>query len=160
VEYDHLAFLYWAPEEIVVLPMQEWNSNFVGAVVLKTDDGVREVGRITHEPDDDIGTSDCRQVDLGRVRRSSSRCAAPTTRADDGLLLRARRGRGHAGRLRIEGVEVGPDERVEVCWSNYYGPAQITRSLVIGDTLWTLSWLGLQANALDGFGITGEVPLG
>ncbi|MCU0281996.1 MAG: beta-propeller domain-containing protein [Acidimicrobiia bacterium] len=165
VEYDHLAFLYWAPEEIVVLPMQDWSDNFVGAIVLKVDDGVREVNRIVHEPDETEAASDCRQVEFGKegemvvqVCESGDQggfgggyyCEVyPADQAPDML---AAYGLGE--------VEIGDDERLEICWPNYYGPAQITRSLVIGDSLWTLSWIGLQANALDGFEVTGKVRLG
>ena len=163
-EYDHLAFLYWAPEQIVVLPMQDWTNNFVGAVVLKTDDGVREVGRITHEPDETIGVSDCRPVDIGEGKELIVQVCGPDDQGGaSGYYCEITPAEGAADMLAgygLEDVAVGADERLEVCWPNYYGPAQITRSLVIGDTLWTLSWLGLQANAIDGLGITGEVPLG
>ncbi|MBN2113919.1 MAG: beta-propeller domain-containing protein [Acidimicrobiia bacterium] len=165
VEYDHLAFLYWAPEQIVVLPMQDWSDNFVGAVVLKTDDGVREVGRITHERAEGTNLSDCRPVDTGYGKEMVVQVCGP----DDagfvgGYYCEVTAGDGVADLLAaygLEPVEVAPDERIEVCWPDYNtGPAQITRSLVIGETLWTLSWMGLQGNALDGLEITGEVRLG
>ena len=47
VEWDHHAFLYWAPEQIMVMPLQSWQDNFTGAIVLKLDDGIREFGRIS-----------------------------------------------------------------------------------------------------------------
>ena len=164
VEYDHLAFLYWAPEQIVVLPMQEWSANFVGAIVLKTDDGVREVGRITHEPDETSGASDCRQIDVGGGKEMIVQVCGPDDQGGaSGYWCEVTPPEGAADLMAgygLEPVELEDGERLEMCWPNYYGPAQITRSLVIGDTLWTLSWLGLQANAIDGLEITGEVPLG
>ncbi len=164
VEYDHLAFLYWAPEQIAVLPMQDWAHNFVGAVVLKTDDGLREVGRITHEPREVTGESDCRQLEMGAEKELIVQVCGPDDQGGaGGYYCEAYASAEAPDMLAAYGlgqVDLGDDERLEICWPNYNGPGQITRSLVIGDTLWTLSWLGLQANAIDGLEITGEVPLG
>jgi uncharacterized secreted protein with C-terminal beta-propeller domain len=51
-EYDHHAFLYWAPRQLAVLPIQEYTDNggpgFMGAVGLKVTSGaITEVGRVT-----------------------------------------------------------------------------------------------------------------
>ena len=62
VEWDHHAFLYWAPEQIMVMPLQDWQNDFAGAIVFKLDDGIREFGRITHEMDDNQqNQSQCEQ---------------------------------------------------------------------------------------------------
>lgn len=165
VEYDHLAFLYWAPEQIVVLPMQDWSRGFVGAVVLKTDDGVREVGRVSHEPEEASAVTDCRRVEAGFDKEMVVQVCGP----DDsgfvgGYYCEVTGGEGVADLLAAYGlgpVEVAADERIEICWPDHHnGSAQITRSLVIGETLWTLSWQGLQGNDLDGYEITGRVRLG
>ncbi len=69
VEYDHHAFLYWAPSALAVLPLSIYqavpvttgpvpaiapvtpSSSFVGAVALHVDSsGITEVARITQEP--------------------------------------------------------------------------------------------------------------
>ena len=98
-EWDHHAFLWWAPEEISVLPLQRWSWDertgkedyFSGAAVLKiSPQRVKQVGEIRHP-----------------------------------------------GFIEDECEECGE-------WS-----APITRSLVIGDTLFTFSETGALASDLD-----------
>ncbi|HEX9978477.1 MAG TPA: beta-propeller domain-containing protein [Acidimicrobiia bacterium] len=165
VEWDQLAFLYWAPASIVVLPMQSWNSQFFGAVVLKTDDGLREFGRISHHIETNDLPSDCREVrpdtsDAGVVIQI---CAQGETGVVSGYycspaydsVASIEEGYG------VELGEVGPTDTVSICWQDYgMQDPQILRSLVIGDTLWTLSWRSLQANTLDDLSVTGSVFFG
>ena len=99
VEFDSHAFLYWAPRQLVVLPVQVFDAGagqssspgFTGAVALTVNtSGIAEAGRVAHDPAD-----------------------------------------GH----------VPP----------------ITRSIVIGDQLLTVSDGGVLASALDGFARVGWV---
>jgi hypothetical protein len=98
-EWDHHAFLWWAPEEIAVLPLQRWSwdertgreDNFSGAAVVSTSpERVKQLGEIHHPTSEDSDCEDC------------------------------------------------------VGWS-----APITRSLVIGDTLFTFSEAGSLASDLE-----------
>ena len=61
VEFDSHAFLYWAPRQLVVLPVQVFDSGdgkasapgFTGAIALKVDaSGIAETGRVAHDPAD------------------------------------------------------------------------------------------------------------
>lgn len=95
VEYDHRAFLYWAPTRLAVLPVQAYNdgpkgSYFSGAMGFRLgrQSGIDKVGEVSHEDD----------------------------------------GRYSSG---------------------------ITRSLVVGDKLFTLSNGGLKASALDSLAASG-----
>jgi uncharacterized secreted protein with C-terminal beta-propeller domain len=98
VEFDSHAFLYWAPRQLVVLPVEVFDAGapasspgFTGAVALTvTASGIAEAGRVAHDPTD-----------------------------------------------------------------GYVPP--ITRSVVIGDQLLTVSDGGVLASALDGFGRLGWV---
>ena len=99
VEFDSHAFLYWAPRQLVVLPVQVFDAGdsgtsspgFTGAVALTVNpSGIAEAGRVAHDPTD-----------------------------------------------------------------GYVPP--ITRSVVIGDELLTVSDGGVLASALDGFGRVGWV---
>jgi hypothetical protein len=54
VEWNHHAFLYWAPRQLAVIPLSEYRDNqapFLGAVGLEVDraTGIAEVGRIAHD---------------------------------------------------------------------------------------------------------------
>ena len=98
-EWDHHAFLWWAPEEISVLPLQRWSRDertgkedfFSGAAVLRiTPQRVKQAGEIRHP---------------GFVEEECEECGV---------------------------------------WS-----APISRSLVIGDTLFTFSERGALASDLD-----------
>ncbi|MCP4964305.1 MAG: hypothetical protein GY926_03630 [bacterium] len=57
VEYDHRAFLHWPATGLTVVPVSAWSwdeetgeeSGFVGAIAIEaTEDGIEEIGRITH----------------------------------------------------------------------------------------------------------------
>jgi len=109
-EWDHHAFLWWAPEEISVLPLQRWSWDertetedyFSGAAVLKiSPQRVKQVGEIRHP-----------------------------------------------GFTEDECEECGE-------WS-----APITRSLVIGDMLFTFSETGALASDLDSFEDITWMPFG
>jgi uncharacterized secreted protein with C-terminal beta-propeller domain len=98
-EWDHHAFLWWAPEGIAVLPLQRWSwdertdksDNFSGAVVVSaTPNRVKQLGEIRHP---NANQGDCEECEE---------------------------------------------------WT-----APINRSLVIGDTLFTFSEMGVLASDLD-----------
>jgi uncharacterized secreted protein with C-terminal beta-propeller domain len=49
VEFDHHAFLWWAPTQLAVLPLQQYDVQFAGAVGLSiARDAISEVGRVSH----------------------------------------------------------------------------------------------------------------
>jgi uncharacterized secreted protein with C-terminal beta-propeller domain len=54
-EYDHHAFLYWAPKQLAVIPLQEYSPNgpgFMGAVGMRmTPTAITEVGRVSQQYD-------------------------------------------------------------------------------------------------------------
>ena len=165
VEWDQLAFLYWAPEDIVVLPMQSWSSQFFGAVVLKTDGGLREFGRITHHIEGSALPDECREVrpDASNAGVIVQICGQGETGVVSGYYCSP----AYDSVANIEsgyGVDLGdvaPTDTVSVCWPDYeMQDPQILRSIVIGDSLWTLSWRSLQANSLGDLAVTGSLLFG
>lgn len=176
VEWDHLAFLYWPPEELAVLPVQSWQEQFFGAVVLKTDDGIREFGRITHSASGGVTPSDCRELTADEL--TSLDAEFPF---GEGLIVQVcgEGESGGAGALECEslpydeimalaaddGIDLtsvmSEGDRLEVCYPEFdsQDPA-ILRSLVIGDQIWTLSWRSLQSNSVDDLTVGQLIPLG
>jgi hypothetical protein len=167
VEWDHLAFLAWAPEDIAVLPLSLWQEQFFGAVVLKTDDGLREFGRIRHHREEGATpTSDCRLIELTGDAKATGMIVQVCGEDDIGGYAGTYCDRIPAAEARswVEqsyGIEIGElsdTERVEICWPDYANQdPQILRSLVIGDTLWTLSWKALQANAIGDLAVESTI---
>ena len=74
IEYDHHAFLYWAPSSLAMVPVQQWwwddnsESAFFGAIGLTVDDDghLREVRRLAH-PGGDDGNWDYRAMILRSI---------------------------------------------------------------------------------------------
>jgi uncharacterized secreted protein with C-terminal beta-propeller domain len=181
VEWDHLAFLYWPPEEIAVLPIQNWQTQFTGAVVLKTDDGVREIGRISHEKGGDGWGIDS---DCPRLSTDEMLALDPSAQVDDGIFVFIC-GEGEevypSGDMECEsvgyedaqalaaedGIDITPimgeGDTLTVCFPEFVErewTPPVLRSLVIGDRIWTLSYEALQSNAIDDLEVDQVVPLG
>ena len=176
-EWDHRAFLYWPETQTAFLPVTQWSEGFTGAVALRvTADGIEELGRVTQVDPDGVepGQTDCRIVGADEFPDNAGEL---TWIAEEGLVLAC--GDGDEGgatgyicdpipadELRFytsdgeapDGLE-GVD-RVEICWPEGFDYGrQIRRTLVIEDSLWTLSNERLQSNDLATLDITAIVPL-
>ena len=116
-EFNARAFLYWAPEDLVVLPINVWpwgsegeQEAFFGAIALEVDDRtITERAQITH--DSGLQQKFCEEW--------------------------------------VEIDEDGDEITHEECWVEPDYQATISRSVVVGDTLFTLSEKGLLASDLD-----------
>ena len=157
IGWDHRAFLWWAPESLAVIPVTVWN-DWSGAVVLRVADGtITEVGRVDHVIEgEEPGRTDCRRL---------TEADLPTTEMEDfsteleymifgeyGAVLACEPGEAgmtgfecydepffvdEAGRLDL----LRGDESISICWPSDQ-PDVISRSIVIGDDLWTLGFQG------------------
>ena len=165
VEWDHRAFLYWAPEGIAVLPLQSWEEGFAGAVVLQVDgNGLSSRGRIDHSPKSDRphGSSDCEEIDISdaEIEESFPEILVLVCEEDDDGGASGYQCESYSAEEANELAEAnGIDtetplqleegQRLDVCWPDGGGMADpIMRSMVIGEELWTLSYSLLQANDL------------
>lgn len=170
VEWDHLAFLWWPPEGVAVLPVSDWRSDFFGAVVLDVGDTLAERGRVTHE--DRIAVtpeSDCEAVPGDQLQEWVD---------TEGIIVQVcgERDAGGYGVLSCEvlpagekgyaeeffsgDVAIAETDRIEICWPDYRGGDPVIRSLVIGDTLWTLTWRTLQSNDIASLASIDQINIG
>lgn len=71
-EWDHRSFLWWAPENLAVFPINSWSENFWGAVAFRVDreNGISEFGRIDHGDDGEVevGRTECEVLSSERLR--------------------------------------------------------------------------------------------
>ena len=157
VGWDHRAFLWWAPQELAVIPVTVWNE-WSGAVVLRVADGtITEVGRVDHETEgEEPGRTDCRRLteaDLPSTDMEDFTTELEYMIFDDAHAVLA----CEPGQAGITGFEchnfVYHDEEAEslgllrggesvsICWLSD-APNVIVRSIVISDELWTLGFKG------------------
>jgi len=181
VGWDTHAFLWWAPENLAVVPINTWENGqqWAGVVLLRIEDGtITEVGRIDHADEGLVnGQTECRKVtedDLQGVDQNEFESEIQYMIIDGyGLVLDCEEGESHsatgfecydepwvnedADRLGIEA-----EGTLVSCWPIGNGVPQISRSIVLPDgELWTVSspwgWLGgsnparLQVNDLSTF---------
>jgi uncharacterized secreted protein with C-terminal beta-propeller domain len=174
-EFDHRAFLWWAPTATAVLPLVSWSDQFAGAVVLTvTEDGISEQGRVSHrdEAEEPTGVTDCRVLTSDDVQLDENDGELFWILQEPGsqFQLCGAEDEGGATGHSCEAIPVSDvgnvvwtgeeDEfpvdltgadRIEWCWPDdgFDGyDERIQRTLVIGDQLWTMSPAGLQANDL------------
>lgn len=155
-EWDHRAFLYWAPEEMVAIPLThydyEGNDNFFGAVALRVNrDGVAELGRVSHL-EQQIVFEGCRPVDNDELARAfgneTEMRICPLEAPDRYGNQDCEPMQPEWAREEWPSIDIADDEKLIICW--IWTPP-IQRLLVIGDTLWTMSEQALQANDLTTF---------
>lgn len=122
VEYDHRAFLWWAPENLAVIPHAGYDRGWSYHAVLGlevTPDGIAEVGRVQHDP------PDVTPVELGQCPPTAA-CAAPP---DDALV---------GGDAIVRSLVVNRDE----LWTVSASGIEISDV----DTLTEEHWIGFSAS--------------
>jgi len=184
-QWDHKAFLWWPQENLAVLPVQNWSEQFFGAIAFRVDldaGTLTEAGRVAHEPDEAqaVGSTDCRVLDGSAFDAFAGDDTELGYMAEEFQFLTEEDGvqiqdcasgqTGAAGMSceRWDWIEMTDEQRsesgidgvLEFCWHDGPGQDPIVRTIVIGDTLWSLSWSRLQANDLATLDAGSFVSLG
>ncbi|HSF85528.1 MAG TPA: beta-propeller domain-containing protein [Acidimicrobiia bacterium] len=170
VEYDHKAFLYWAPERLAVVPVDSWGADTSGAVALEVvDRSLVEVARIRQAPpvDQDLPPG-CELVDteifLGTELEWLAyegglvvTCSEPQEpRSFGGYYCEPLDNFGIAEGSTSDEIDV---EQTTVCWPENYDRGQIRRSVVIGEVVWTIGFRSVQANDINTFEVLDRIDL-
>jgi uncharacterized secreted protein with C-terminal beta-propeller domain len=189
VGWDTHAFLWWAPENLAVIPISTWDrgEQWAGVVLLRIEGStITEVGRIDHVDETvQTGQTECRVVsedELPTTDEGAFESELEYMITDEyGLVLDCEEGETRSATgfecydepwLAEEAVRIGlqPEGTIVSCWPIGDGVPQIRRSIVLPDgELWTVSspwgWLGgsgparLQVNDLTTFDRLGAVDL-
>lgn len=178
-EWDHRAFQMFGSTAIV--PVQSWTGDFNGAVLFEIGDGITEIGRVTHVPVDAVPSSDCREIVEADLTPDASELYWMTLDGYGRVQICDQDATGGWGgwycdRIPVEELEfwfyepgaaetdlaaIGAEDGdfVEMCWPDGGYQEAIQRSLVIDETLWTLTPSAAQANALDGLEVITQIGL-
>ncbi len=160
IGWDHRAFLWWAPEDLAIIPVTVWDE-WSGAVVLRVADGtITEVGRVDHDVEGEApGQTDCRRLTVSDLPTAdwndfSTELEYAISESYNAVLACDPDEAGMTGfeclidpwmdMFTDEGQGLGllrSNESISICWPNE-GPNVIVRSIVIGDDLWTLGFKG------------------
>jgi hypothetical protein len=189
VGWDTHAFLWWAPENLAVIPISTWDNGeqWAGVVLLRIEGAtIAEVGRIDHRDEAvQAGQTDCRIVtgdELPNANEGEFESELEYMVVDDyGLILDCEAGEARSATgfecydepwMADEAARIGLEVEGTIvsCWPIGDGVPQIRRSIVLPDgELWTVSspwgWLGgsgparLQVNDLATFERLGAVDL-
>ena len=163
-EWDHRAFLYWAPEEMVAIPLTKYDyegdDDFFGAVAIQVNrDGVAELGRVSHR-EQQIVFEGCRPVDNRELTRAfggeTEMRICPLEAPDRYGNQECEPIKPEWAREDFPSLDIADDEKLIICW--IWTPP-IQRLIVIADTLWTMSEHALQANDLATFAYEDQFEL-
>ena len=162
VEWDHRAFLWWAPENLMIVPVSSWRNEVPsGAAVFEVtaEAGLDYQSLITHSTEDFVFSTDCyHEFDSEAVEEAGEIplllvCTPEQVGNPVGYncdTVPASAARNWDIDVDALGTEVGEEDRIQFCWPPRRGDAErIGRSLIIGDDVWTLSRSLLQSNDLD-----------
>ena len=175
-EYDHRAFQMWG--NVALLPVQSWGGSFNGLYVLEIGEAsITEVGRITQQGEASISDG-CRKLEPTDVPEDSELWWMMSDGYQHVQICDADSAGGFGGSYcdafgaeelewmiwnseelddTIERLGVDPDDRIEICYPNEDWRTTIQRSLVIDDTIWTMSQRGLQGNDAGTLGFVDAV---
>ena len=172
VEWDHRAFLWWAPENLMVVPVSSWRNEVPsGAAVFEVsaEAGLDYQGLITHSTEDFAFATDCyHEFDSEAVEEGWEIplllvCTPDQVGNPVGYgceTVPASAARGWDIDLEALGTEVNDDDRIQLCWPQGQDDSErIERSLIIGDDVWSLSRSLLQSNDLDTLERRTRLPL-
>lgn len=165
VGWDAKSFTWWAPTQTAFVPVNQWSWNEgndessadVVAVQVAEDGTMTELGRISHPAE-----AGCEsyfyedEEDFGKSSDDATSAATPAPANDKGEAVSDQV--DAEAELIEPAPPVAPDNlpqpSEEYCWS--YQP-ELRRTVIIGETVYTVSDAGVQANSMDDFSATGWV---
>ncbi len=143
IDWDPKAFLHWAPADTAFVPISWWGWDE------ETDTDQSGSASVL------VSTAGTELVETARVAHPVTRQCEPNYAEEEIIEIESAVESGDLEEADAEAylteLESQPEE---YCWEYQ---AEIRRSVIVGDTLYTISEAGLQANALDGLAERGFV---
>lgn len=149
VEWDPKSFLFWGERTLAVIPVSSWNyseetgeernSSTAVLVQVNNDNTLTEIGRLGHPVNSECESDDFFEEDLELEEPADE--DAEASFAEDAPAA--------------ESIAPASPPLDDYCWS--YQP-EIQRSIVVNDSIFTISDAGVQQNDLDDLTSSSWIP--